>query len=412
MNRHSLMNKRADLQDALDVLLNQARDASGQERDFTPGEHTRFLSLKTEIESIDQQLKQLDIEAMKKAAAAVPIHVQPGDLPPGQASKTYSLSRLLKGVIDQHRTPEMDVSDRLKAEFGAGDGWALPALLQKTALTGSLANAGALVSDATGGLIDALLAPSLLAALPIARMSVPRGQGRLVLPRVGTTSTAYWTAEGAAPTESNPSFEQIALTPKTVSVYCRFSRLLLQTSSPAIDSLLQQDMAKALSTALDTALLEGSGTLQPTGIIGQAGSTITEASQANLWDTLSAAVAALDSANVPSSGRSWLVNPATAGRLRTTFVQDAGDASDGQIIYAPGGTGVMGIPVVVHSSVPSATALLAHWPSVLAVDWGTISLVIDPYSQAESGLIRLIIAHFVDYAVRHPAAVIKLTLAS
>ena len=403
--------------DDVEALMAKAVDAHGNPRDLTEHENRLFETLKHKIEGLDSDIVRLQAEAMRKAASAVP-QAQQIDHPPSAWSSNasvpaYSLSRLVRAVCDHGRCAEMDISERLKANFGAGNGFALPFVIEKTALAGVLGAGGALTPDVHTSLIDALLAPSLLTQLPaLTRISVPRGQGSIIIPRVNSTSTAAWIGEGNAASPVDPVFGQIQLTPRNAMVYCRFSRLLLQTSSPAIDGILQTDMASALSAAIDTALLSGAGVgNEPTGIIAQAGATVTESEQANLWATLSAAVTSMDAANVPQDQRAWLVNPATAGRLRTEFVQNNSDASDGTPILAPS-TGLLGIRLVVHSAMPTTTALLIHQPDIVVASWGTMSAVIDPYSQAESGLIRIVISQLIDIALRHTASVIKLTLSS
>ncbi len=387
-----LRRQSADLSDAIDVQS-------------TP-------ELLNELAGIDAAIKSAEAEQARKAASAVRQAAQLGH-PVEQASEKYSLSRLIKSVCDNQRCPEMDLSERVKGFFGAGNGFALPFVVEKTALAGVLNSGGALVPDVTTGLIDALLAPSLLNQLPsMERMSLTRGQGSIIIPRVNSTSTAAWVGEGNAANPAELVLGHIQLTPRDCVVYCRFSRLLMQTSSPAIDSILQSDMARALSTAIDTALLSGSGIAnEPLGIIAQAGSTVVETEQANLWATLSAAVTAMDIENVPQSNRAWLINPTTAGRLRTEFRADPTDAIAGNLILSPG-DGLLGIKIVVHSAVPSATALLIHQPDIMVASWGAMSAVIDPYTLAEQGIIRIVISHLIDIALRHSASVVKLTLAS
>ena len=55
--------------------------------------------------------------------------------------------------------------------------------------------------------------------------------GNVAIPRMTSTSTAYFVGESGAPTESQQAFDQVNMTPKTVGAFVDYSRRLLLQSS-------------------------------------------------------------------------------------------------------------------------------------------------------------------------------------
>lgn len=411
MNKYQLMNRRADLQDQLEKLLDSARDASGNERDFTAGENTRFLAMKSEIESVDRQLKQLDVESMKKAAAAVPIRVCPDDQPPGQASGDFQISRLIAASCGLTDAPELAICRGLTAEQGADRGLRIPFTLAKAQTVGSAPAGGFLVPDMSQGLIDRLTAQSLVSQLPVTRLAAPPGVGSLILPRVASGTTGAWIGEGGTVTESSMTLDRIMMTPRLAGIRAAFSRMLLATSTPSIESVVVRDLAQSLSELVDTALLSGSGVgNEPKGVLSQ-GTPLAESSFANLWNALAATVKTLETANVDMSSARWLIGPAAAQRLRTEFKADGTDAVDGRFI-AESGNGLMGYPVIVSTFVPAQTAVLAAWNDVIVAQWGMADMIVDQYTNAETGVIRVILYLMIDAALRHQNSLVVLSLSS
>jgi len=389
----SLRSKRADIDDAIAIQS-------------TP-------ELLKELAGIDEAIKTAEELQALKAASAVP-HVPWTDAPLyPQAGMTqeYSLARLLKAVATNSRCQEMDLSDSLAKENGGSRGQMIPFAISKTAVTGLLSNAGAMVGEYYGRLIERLIAPSLLSRLPITAMTLPKGSGQLMLPKLHTGTVANWIAEDSAATESNPAFGQIQLTPRRLAVYCRFSRMLLATANQAIDSVLIGDMATALSEALDTGLLSGAGIGNaPRGILSQAGTTLTEGAATNVYGVLNDALAALEAANVAGPGIAWLVSPDAMTRLRTSFIADSTDATQGSPILTTN-AGLLGYPVIVSSFMPAKTILLARWSDVIAATWSSgLDTIVDPYSDAVNGNIRLISEVYCDFGIRHSESIVKITL--
>jgi len=414
-----LLQKRAVHCDRLEAMLKAAVDANGDAREFNDVEENQFQATKARIEGLDAEIRHIKAEQARKAAAAVPYVQHPSDRPPGaSAPGEFSLARLIAGAAGllEDTPPELVECRSLTMREGMAKGLRIPLHLpnarQKGQTVGSAPAGGFLVPDyQSAQLVDRLTAGSLIAKLPLSGVSAPAGTGAYQIPRVAAGTSGNWVGEGQTAPESEMSFGMIQLTPRQAVIRASFSRMLLATSTPSVESIVTRDMSTALSETIDAALLSGPGTGNaPKGILSQ-GVSLAEADYANLWAALAGAAKAIEDANVDPASIRWLVGPGTAERLRTSFKADGADATDGQFI-ATDPAGLMGYPVVISTFCPAQTAVLCAWNDVILSQWGSADLLIDPYTQAEVGMIRVLLYMLVDVALRHQESLVKLTLSS
>ena len=414
-----LLQKRAVHVDKIDALLAGAVDKNGNAREFNDVEENQFQATKARIEGLDAEIRHIKAEQARKAAAAVPYVQHPSDRPPGaSAPGEFSLARLIAGAAGllEDSPPELVECRSLTMREGMAKGLRIPLHLPHARLkgqtVGSAPAGGFLVPDyQSAQLVDRLTAGSLIAKLPLSPITAPPGTGAYQIPRVATGTSGNWVGEGQTAPESEMTFGMLQLTPRQAVIRASFSRMLLATSTPSVEMVVQRDMGKALSETIDAALLSGSGTGNaPKGILSQ-GVSLAEADYANLWAALAGAAKAIEDANVDPASIRWLVGPGTAERLRTSFKADGADAVDGQFI-ATDPAGLMGYPVVVSTFCPAQTAVLCAWNDVILSQWGNADLLIDPYTQAEVGMIRVLLYMLVDVALRHQESLVKLTLSS
>lgn len=97
------------------------------------------------------------------------------------------------------------------------------------------------------------------------------------IPVAASHTTAVWTAENAAYTESNPSFSQISIDAFKLTDLIKVSQELLQDSAFDIAAYIAEEIAYAFGGAEEEAFCVGTGGTQPTGVFtangGQVGVT-------------------------------------------------------------------------------------------------------------------------------------------
>tara|TARA_Y100000004_G_scaffold193365_1_gene255755 strand:- start:3527 stop:5701 length:2175 start_codon:yes stop_codon:yes gene_type:complete len=97
--------------------------------------------------------------------------------------------------------------------------------------------------------------------------------GDVAIPRrSGVASTYYLSSETTAITQSESTFDQITMSPKNLAALSKYSRQTLLQATPGIEELIRRDLTDGINAAVDSAVLNGSGSSgQPTGIRNTSG---------------------------------------------------------------------------------------------------------------------------------------------
>ncbi len=136
-------------------------------------------------------------------------------------------------------------------------------------------------TDAAGGFaaptallpqfVDALRQQSVVFRAGTRLVALDPTAQKFRLARLATDPTAAWRNENAAIAESEPTFAAVDFTPRSLAVMFKVSVELLQ-DSPNIDSMIDAAIAGAFATAVDNAVLSGSGSAPtPRGVLNVAG---------------------------------------------------------------------------------------------------------------------------------------------
>ena len=224
--------------------------------------------------------------------------------------------------------------------------------------------------------------------------------GDVAIPRKATASAAAWIAtEGAAASESEPTFNQITMAPKTVGATTDITRKLMKQATPDIEMLVRDDLSAALALAIDLGALAGSGSSgQPTGIKNTSGINAPTAFAAA--NPTFAEVVAMETAvaedNALAGSLAYILPAGMYGALKTT----AKDSGSGQFVVEPGGT-INGYRAIVSNQVTAGDLYFGNWNDMLIGMWGGLDLIVDPYSGSKSGTVSITALQSVDVAVRH-----------
>lgn len=97
---------------------------------------------------------------------------------------------------------------------------------------------------------------------------IPMGSDSAVIPRMTGGFTTYFIGENTEITASDPTWDQIRLTPKTVAVLTRISSSLNEDSAIALIDTLATDMAYRIADIEDKCLFIGDGTSTYGGMFG------------------------------------------------------------------------------------------------------------------------------------------------
>lgn len=309
---------------------------------------------------------------------------------------------------------ERECSDAQAKVMGkSARGLFIPNEVQKRDLLVGTATAGGntVATDLlSGSFIDILRNAMVINGLGARMMTGLVGQ--VAIPKQTGSATAYWVAENTAPTESQQTFGQVTMTPKTVGGYTDISRRLLLQSSIAVESLVQTDLATVLGLAIQQAAINGSGASnQPSGLLtllttpAVVGGTN---GAAPTWANIVALETAIASANADVGTMGYLTNAKVRGKLKST---EKFTTSNGQPIFENGTTPLNGYSTAITNAVPSnltkgtgtnlSAILFGNWADLMIGMWGSLDLMVDPYTGSTAGTVRVVALQDVDVAVRN-----------
>ncbi len=368
----------------------------------------------------------------------------------------YSLCRGIIAHLLSEKSIETEISEQIKKDFGNQlgnrglSGLMVPSdlpfgvkgsrlMAQAEAVRATSATAyGATVGTTGGGSLVAttLLAGSFIDVLRAKAKVMALGPtllsglvGNVAIPRQDEPSEAYWIdPEGSDAGESEGTFDQVTLTPKTVGARAQYTRQLLLQSTPDVEMLVRNDLSKVLALAIDAASISGTGANgQPTGILNTAGigSVALGANGGALTiDALIELETSLTEANVDEENLAYLTNAKQIGALKQ--LKDANGrylwtqypGVFGQRTPAPGE--INGYPVARSNNVPGnltkgtgtnlSAAIFGNWSDLVIGEWGAIEILPNPYGAGyNSGSIDIRALQSVDVKLRHPASFSAIT---
>ena len=226
--------------------------------------------------------------------------------------------------------------------------------------------------------------------------------GNVAIPTIATGTAVGWVAEGAAPTEGQPVFGQISLTPKNLVGYVEMTRNLMLQSSPAVESVVQQDITNALAVGMDAAALAGSGSSnQPTGILSTSGigSVSFSSSGAPTFAEIVAIESEITADNAATTDMVYVTTPALNGYLKTATK----DSGSGRFI-SEGGI-VNGYECLHTSSVTANNVILGNFSDLIIAQFGAIEVLTQ--TAPSTGITTMALHMHTDIGVRHAQSFAK-----
>lgn len=225
-------------------------------------------------------------------------------------------------------------------------------------------------------------------------------KGDVKIPKKTAASTAGWiSTEGGAASESEPTFGQVTMSPKTLGAYTDITRLMMMQSSLDIEALIRNDLATGIALAIDNGGLQGSGASgQPTGVKNTSGINAPTAFAAA--NPTFAEVVAMETAvaedNALMGNLAYILPAGMYGALKTA-VKDSGS---GQFVVEPGNT-INGYRAIVSNQVTAGDLYFGNFADLLVGMYGGLDITVDPYTASTSGTVRIVALQTCDVAVRH-----------
>ena len=217
--------------------------------------------------------------------------------------------------------------------------------------------------------------------------------GDVQVPIMGAGNVT-WEGEVASAQEAGYTFSSKKLQPKRLTAYVDISKQFLVQDSIGAEQAIRADIVAAINSKLESTILgsaQGS-TTTPAGIFyGQSPKTI-----ATFKDTCDLE-ASIEDANVIGECKYVMSNKAKAA-LRNM----PKSSKSTQLVMENGE--VDGTPVLNTSNVEAQNIAYGDWNNLAIGQWGSIDLVVDPYTLAKDGQVRIVINAFFDAITLRPEA--------
>ena len=213
-----------------------------------------------------------------------------------------------------------------------------------------------------------------------------------------TGSNVAWAGETAAAANGAGDWSEIKLQPHRLTAYVDVSKEFLLQDSNDAEAMLRRDIIAAIGNKLEATILGAdAGTDEkPAGLFDGVTAMTTAVKFGDIVD----AEAELDAANV-NGAYTYILSPKAKAALRTL----SKDAGSGRFVLEDGE--IEGSKALVSSNVTAKGFVVGDFSDYVIAQWGAIDLVVDNYTKATEGKVRLVVNAYFDAKPRRATSFVK-----
>lgn len=252
-------------------------------------------------------------------------------------------------------------------------------------VTGSNGVHDSVIEEIVPGLLEGLYSKSIIKDLGV-RMYGGLPLQDLRFPALGK-GTAGWVGEVTAAGATNNTFSSVLLQPKRITAYMDISKELIVQDTIGVEDALRRDIYNALVSKVQETFLsaDAATTTKPAGIFN--GITATNITS---YEDLCDAEAKVDDSNVGGEKKYLMSNKAKA-IVRSM----AKSALTNELVLT--NNNIDGTEVIANSQVPTTMYAFGNFDNIVFAQFGDIEVVVDEYTQAINGCVRLVINAYFDW---------------
>ena len=375
-----------------DTLKDEARGivavAKREIRSLNDGEKERINAIKTEIETINGELRSI--------AEVAEIQTETENLKENHRSmseKTFSLTKAIRAAAnnvafdettqavinagkEQMRARSLDITGQIQLPDVAN--------MEQRAVTYAGEHDDVVVTNVYSPL-DYLRAKNVIVAA--GAKLVTGAKGDIQIPVLGSDITCTWESETAETSASTPAFSSVKFTPKRLSTRVEVSRMLIEQDSLGIEEFLMNAISEAINSKLEATIFDASAgtTTRPQGLMYDS-STIADASTFAQITTMEA--------NAEENGYfgecKWIVSPKAKAALRTKT------KGNGVTVPVYDNGEIDGTKVLSTGHLKGNNAVYGDFSNYGIVCWNNVQITVDPLTAAAKGAIVLTVNFYVD----------------
>jgi HK97 family phage major capsid protein len=221
--------------------------------------------------------------------------------------------------------------------------------------------------------------------------------------------SAQWLAERATVTTQDLAVAWASMTPHRISISLNASTLLSTQSVADFDLLIQQQATQKLFQALDQAALNGTGGVQPIGVLNTPNVPPFTFGGSATWSKVLSAPQAVKNANAPDGSFGWAVSPDVEARWKniqkfsgssTTIMDDRGNVAGYSSEFS----------TELNSTNASNRVIFGSWNDLKIGIFGDSAWVtINPFTNSANGEKVFTLHLYCDAGITRPACFIAST---
>lgn len=226
-------------------------------------------------------------------------------------------------------------------------------------------------------------------------------QGDVQYP-VMSAINATWEGETTTTSDSTPTFTNVKLQPKRLSVVVPISKQFLIQESCGAEQAIRNEIVNAINAKLESTILGNAAgtTTQPEGIFYNGGQSLTQVTD---FSDICDMEADIETANFFGEMK-YIMAPDAKGNLRGMI---KGTNATG-MVFENGE--VDGTPALTTSHVATGQLAYGDWSNLIIGQWGTIDITVDNVTLAADGQIRLVVNAYFDAKLARTGAIAVRTL--
>jgi HK97 family phage major capsid protein len=393
-----MRDKRALLLDEAKQLLETAKT---EVRKLTDDEQADFDAKTNEVKELSNQIKLKDVDTRNDVDVTKQIK--------SNKMSEFKLLNAIKAKVENRQLDEATMqvieagkSEMRKSGINPEGTIVLPSEYRAIVnVTGNATEGKEIVGVEQTNILEPLR--EALVLTKAGATFLPGLVGDVSIPSYGGTS-ALWKGETVVAVDGAGAFAEVELQPKRLTAFIDVSKQFLNQDSVGAEEMLKRDIVNAVAAKLENTIFgkaAGSAT-QPAGFFAVAPSIAGAAT----WDNVVGMETAVDTSNALVGNLSYITNAGGRGILKST---DKGTDTGKYLLE---GSEMNGYPVHVTNHVAKALQLGAdeygvvfgNWGDYVVGQWGGIDLVVDPYTVATEGKVRLVINAYFDAKPRRAAS--------
>lgn len=387
MNSVELLEKKSLLKAEAQELIDKCKK---EIRMFSAEENDKMTEIKSQIIDINEELRKLDVELPQEITNQIKNNIK--------MEKRFSLLTAIRNVANNRAQDEMTqavidagVEEMRKSGITSMGAISLPSAEYRT------------ITVATEG-VDTVATDLMDVLEPLRSRNVLINAGaKYITGLVGdvqypvmSSVNATWESEIATTADSTPTFTNVKLSPKRLSVVIPISKQFLLQDSVGAEMAIRNEIINAVNGKLEATILGSAAgsTTQPEGLFYNGGNPLT---QLTSFADICGLEAGLETANFYGEMK-YIMSPSAKAALRG--MAKTGTANG--LIFENGE--VDGVPVLTTSHVGATNLIYGDFSNLVIANWGNLDITVDTTTLAAAAQVRLVVNAYFDAKVLRQGA--------